>query len=120
MTLCKDAAWLHSGTLKVNRNDRVDRLPVAAMVLAHADPAIARLVDHAVGKAPAARRRGWCRRERLRRAVPLAIKPPVGEIPEDERAARHPPPPSALPGPPPRDVERCGRWARRPSAPHPP
>src|SRR6266581_1696478 len=91
MPLCKDATWLRTCILKINRDNRVNRLPFAAMVLAHADPAIARLVDYSVGKAPAARRRRWCRRERLRRAVALAIKPAVGKIREDDRAIRDQP-----------------------------
>ena len=64
--------------------------PGAGVVLAHADPARAPAIDHAVGKAPVARprRRG---RERLRRAAfGLAVEPPVGEVARN-RACRHRP-----------------------------
>src|SRR5436309_8528394 len=66
------------------------------MVLAHSDPAVARFVDHAIGEAPAVGRRGWCRRERLRRAVILAIEPAIGEIREDDRAVGDQPGPAAV------------------------
>src|SRR4051794_4761086 len=113
MTLYKDTAWRRSCTLQINRDDRVDRLPFAAMVLTHADPAIARPVDHTVGKAPASRRRGWCRRQRLWRAVDLAIKPSVGEVREDDRAVRDQPCAAAVLVHARTDVERRGREVAR-------
>ena len=51
---------------EIDGDDGIDRLAVDRVILAHADPAVAAMVDHAVGKPPLAPARGRRGRERLR------------------------------------------------------
>ena len=90
--LRQDASGLRARAVEVHGDNRINRLAFAAVILAHADPALARLVDHAVSEAPGIRAR------RLRRegawsvvAIGLAIKPPVGKAREIDRAVRDQP-----------------------------
>jgi hypothetical protein len=86
--------------LQVDADDRIRWLGIgSAVVLAHADPKLPPRIDHAVGKAPAARACCRCGRQRFgrravleRRAVrALAIEPTVREVGEGDDAIRNRP-----------------------------
>ena len=72
--------------------------PRGRVVLAHADPALAARVDHAVGEPPLPVARGRRRRQRLRRGRVrrLAIEAAVGEVGEVDRAVPHGPRSAAI------------------------
>ncbi len=78
---------------QIHRDDGVDGLAAAAVILAHPDPTVASAIDDAVGETPAAYRVGGRCRERLRRSFLRceAIKPAIGEMREVDRAIRHQP-----------------------------
>ena len=84
--------------VEVHRDDGIDRLAVDRVILAHADPAVAALVDHAVGEPPLPVARGRLRRQRLRRGPVrrLAIEAAVGEIGEIDRPLAHGPGSAAI------------------------
>jgi hypothetical protein len=87
------ASGLGLRPVQVNGDDRVDRLSVAGVILAHADPAPSAAIDDAVGKSPLALSRRRFRRERLRRLAGrrLMVKPAVAEI-WPSRTVQAPPP----------------------------
>ena len=79
--------------VEIDGDDGIDRLPAERVILAHADPAVAALVDHAVGEPPLPVARGRLRRQRPRRGPirRLAIEAAVGEIGEVDRPVPHRP-----------------------------
>jgi hypothetical protein len=78
--------------IQIDRDDAVCDLALDGVILAHADPAIPMLVDHAVSEPPVAPARGRRGSERLRRrARRLAIKAAVAEVGEIEGAVVHGP-----------------------------
>ena len=136
-----------AAAVEIDGDDGIDRLAAERVILAHADPAIAAVIDHAVGEPPLPVARGRLRRQRLRRGPVrrLAIEATVGEIGEIDRPVAHGPrsaaifvhagadvvglrrrcrsaarPPRRAPrrsGPAPAGVLRASRSARRRAAP---
>jgi hypothetical protein len=78
---------------EIDGDDGIDRLTIDGVILAHADPAAAALIDHAVGVAPLppAPRRLGRERSRLGHARHLPIQAAVGEIGEIDRPVVHGP-----------------------------
>jgi hypothetical protein len=78
---------------EIDGDDGIDRLALDGVVLAHADPAVTALIDHAVGEAPLppALRRLWRERPRLGHAWHLPIEAAVPEIGEIDRPVAHGP-----------------------------
>src|SRR5207302_7116881 len=72
---------------EIDGDDGIDRLAVGGVILAHADPAVAARIDHAVGIAPLPPARGRLGRERPRLGYAwlLAIQAAVREIAEIDR-----------------------------------
>jgi len=82
-----------AGVAEVDDDDGIDRLAIDGVILAHADPAAAALVDHAVGETPLPAARGRRGRECLwlRGAWHLPIQAAVREIGEIDRPVQHGP-----------------------------
>ena len=77
---------------EVDGDDGIDRLAGDRVILAHAEPALAARVDHAVGKTPLAPARGRRGRQRLRLGARcLAIETAVGEVGEIDHPVLHRP-----------------------------
>ena len=78
---------------EIDGDDGIDRFAVDGVILAHADPAAAPLIDDAVGEAPLPLARGRLGRERLGlgRAWHLPIQAAVREIREIDRPVPHGP-----------------------------
>jgi hypothetical protein len=78
---------------EIDGDDGIDRLAVDGVFLAHADPAVMALIDHAVGEAPLPPARGRLGRERLRLgcAWHLPVQAAVREIGEIDRPVQHGP-----------------------------
>ena len=79
--------------VEIDGDDGIDRLAAERVILAHADPAVAAVIDHAVGEPPLPVARGRLRRQRLRsgRIRCLAIEATVGEVGEVDRPVPHRP-----------------------------
>src|SRR5439155_22497968 len=81
------AAWA-----EIDGDDGIDRLAVAGVILAHADPAAAARVDHAVRETPLPTSRRLGReRARLAHAFHLRVEAAVREIGEIDGAVVHGP-----------------------------
>jgi hypothetical protein len=78
---------------EIDGDNGIDRLAVDGVILAHANPAAAALIDHAVGEVPLPPARGRLGRERLwlGRAWHLPIQVTVREIREIDRPVPHGP-----------------------------
>jgi hypothetical protein len=85
-----DVACCSAGLRQVNGDDGIDRLTSASVILTHADPAMAAMVDDAVGEAPLAigREWGWRQRCRLTLARGKPVQAAIREIREIEDAKR--------------------------------
>jgi hypothetical protein len=77
----------------IDRDDGIDRLAVDGVILAHADPTITALIDHAVREAPLplARRRFGREWARLGHAWRLRVQAAVCEIGQIDRPVVHGP-----------------------------
>jgi hypothetical protein len=58
-----DAAWCGAGPCQVDGDDGIDRLTATSVILAHADPAMAPVINDAVCESPVAIVREWCWRQ---------------------------------------------------------
>ena len=78
---------------EIDGDDGVDRLAAGGVILAHADPAIAAMIDHPVGEPPLPVTRRRLRRQRLRHGCVRrqAIETAVGEVGEGDGAVPHGP-----------------------------
>ena len=83
---------------EVDGNDCIDRLTVRRVILAHADPAPAAGIDHAIGEPPVPSRRWrrWSERLRLGSAGCKPVESTVGEIREIDRSFPHQPRPAPV------------------------
>ena len=79
---------LGEGGGEIDGDDGVARLAFGGVVLAHADPAPAARIDHAIGEPPIAPGRGRRRSQGLRlgRARGLPVQAAIGEIGEIDRS----------------------------------
>ena len=93
MATDQNASGAVARTVEFDGDDGIDRFARDGVILAHADPAVAAMVDHAVGKPPISPRRGrcWCERLRLGCAARQSIQAAVGEIGEIDASVRHHP-----------------------------
>ena len=93
----EQAPGLPARMRQIHGNDRVDRLAVDGVVLAHADPQVAASIDDTVGKPPVARPR-WRNSQRLRlsRGVSLPVEPAIRKIGEVENSLCHGPSTTAI------------------------
>src|SRR5262249_40910673 len=82
-----------AASAEIDGDDGIDRLAVDSVILAHADPTVTALIDHAVGEAPLppAPRPPRRERPRLRHAWHLPIEAAVREIGEIDRPVAHGP-----------------------------
>ncbi len=87
----QNASGFTAGMVEIDGDDRVDRLALDRVILAHADPATAAVVDDAIGEPPVTRGRRERHRLRLGCALRLAIEAAVGEMGEVDGSVRHQP-----------------------------
>src|SRR5262249_7159109 len=82
-----------AASAEIDGDDGIDRLAVDGVILAHADPTVTALIDHAVGEAPLppAPRRLGRERPRLGHAWHLPIEAAVPRIGEKDRPGAHGP-----------------------------
>src|SRR5262249_20715266 len=85
-----DVAWCGVGLHQVDRDDGIDSLTCVSVILAHADPAMAPMVDDAVCESAVAIAREWRWRQRCRLTLARAkpIQPAIREIRKIEDAKR--------------------------------
>ena len=88
MSAGDDVAWCGAELHQVDRDDCIDSLTSVSVILAHADPAMAAVVDDAVCESPVAIARDWRQRCRLTLARAKPIKPAIREIRKIEDAKR--------------------------------
>ena len=93
-----DVAWCGAWLRQVDRDDGIDNLTCIGVILAHADPAMAAMVDDAVCKSPVAITREWRWRKRRRLTLTRAqpVQPAIHEIRKIEDAKRDCPRPATI------------------------
>src|SRR5262245_22387580 len=93
IVLAREHVSAPAAVAEIDGDDGIDWLAVDGVILAHADPAVTALIDHAVGVAPLppTPRRLGRERPRLGHAWHLPVEPAVREIGEIDRPVVHGP-----------------------------